>query len=74
MEFWWNNTDRVKLKYLENTCASATLSTTNPTMTSQGLNPGLKCERQKTKCPNNGTVLKCLADIHNMLFYFMHNK
>ena len=74
MEFWWNNTDRVKLKYLENNCAGATLSTTDPTMTSQGLNPGLEGERQKTNRPSNGTVLKCLANVHNMLFYFMHNK
>jgi len=74
MEFWWNNTESLKLKYLERSCASATLSTTNPTMTSQELNPGLEGERQKTNCPNNGAVLKCLANIHNMLFYFMHNK
>ena len=45
MEFWWNNTDRVKLKNLKNNCASATLSTTNPIMTSQGLNLGLEGER-----------------------------
>jgi len=74
MEFWRNNTERLKLKYLERSCASATLSTTNPTMTSQGLNPGLEGERQKTNCPSNGAVLKCLANIHNMLFYFMRNK
>ena len=74
MKFWWNNTDRVKLKYLENNCASVTLSTTNPTMACQRLNPGLESERQKTNRPSSGTVLKCLANIYNMLFYFMYKK
>jgi hypothetical protein len=59
MEFWWNNTERVKLKYLERSGASATLSTTNPTMTSQGFSPGLEGERQKTNYPSNGKILIC---------------
>ena len=74
MEFWWNNIDRLKLKNLERSCTSATLSTTNPTISSRGLNPGLEVEGQKTNCPSNGTVLKCLDNTHNMLFYFTHNK
>jgi hypothetical protein len=51
MEFWWNNTDRVKFKYLDRSCASDTLYTTNPTMTSQELNQGLEGEREKNKLP-----------------------
>jgi hypothetical protein len=37
----------VKLIYLEKNCPSATFSTANPTMTSQGPNPDLEVERQK---------------------------
>jgi hypothetical protein len=71
MECWWNNTDRVELIYLEKNCPSATLSITNLTMTGQGFNPGLEDERQKTNSLSNGTALKCVANKHNMLFYFM---
>jgi hypothetical protein len=37
-----------KLKNLEKTCPSATLSTTNPTWTNLGVNLGLFCERLAT--------------------------
>jgi hypothetical protein len=37
---WWNEYWQVKPKYSENTCPSATLSTTNPTWLDPGLNPG----------------------------------
>jgi hypothetical protein len=38
-EPWWNDVDRGKLKNLEKTCPSATLSNTNTTRTDQGANP-----------------------------------
>ena len=40
MEHWWNDTDRVKLKYWEINCHRDTLSTTNLTRTDLGSNPG----------------------------------
>jgi hypothetical protein len=36
---WWNEDWQGKPKYSENTCPSATLSTTNPTWLDPGLNP-----------------------------------
>jgi hypothetical protein len=37
MENWWNDLDRVKLKYSEKNLFKATLSTTNPTQTDPSL-------------------------------------
>jgi hypothetical protein len=37
---WWNEDWQGKPKYSEETCPSATLSTTNPTWPDPGLNPG----------------------------------
>jgi hypothetical protein len=52
------------------TCHSTTLSTTNPTWTDPGSNPGLRCERPATNRLSHGTVcillcmkLCCLAEI-----------
>jgi hypothetical protein len=45
-----NRSTRVK------TCPSATLSTTNPTWTDPGSNPGLRGERQATNRLSHGTV------------------
>jgi hypothetical protein len=39
-EFGEMRIGRVKPKYSEKTCPSATLSTTNPTLPDSGLNPG----------------------------------
>jgi hypothetical protein len=45
----WNEIDRGKPKYSGGkTCPSATLSTTNPTWTDPGSNPGLCSERPAT--------------------------
>jgi hypothetical protein len=41
----------------EKTCPSATLSTTNPTWTNPGSNPGLRCERPATDRLSHGTVM-----------------
>jgi hypothetical protein len=39
------------------TCPSATLSTTNPTWTEPGSNPGLRGGRPATNCLSHGTAL-----------------
>jgi hypothetical protein len=44
----WNDIDRRKPKKSEKTCPSATLSTTKPTWTDPGVNPGLRYERSTT--------------------------
>jgi hypothetical protein len=38
------------------TCPSATLSTTNPTWTDPGSNPGLRCGRPVAKRLSHGTA------------------
>jgi hypothetical protein len=57
MEHRWNEIDRVKPKYSGGTCRSATLSTTNPTWTDLGSNPGLRGERPATNRLSHGTAL-----------------
>jgi hypothetical protein len=42
---WWNEDWQWKPKHSENTCLSATLSTTNPTLLDPGLNPGRRGEK-----------------------------
>jgi hypothetical protein len=41
---------------LRKTCPTATLSTTNPTWTDPGSNPGLRCERPATNRQRRGTA------------------
>jgi len=53
---WWNDSDREKPKYLEKTCASVTLSATNPTWTGLGPNPGFSGERPATNRLSHSTV------------------
>jgi hypothetical protein len=55
-ETQWNDNDREKPKKSEETCPSATLSTTNPTWTDPGVNPGLQGERPATSRLTNGTA------------------
>jgi hypothetical protein len=43
-------------KNSEKPCPSATLFTTNPTLTDLGTNPGLCGERPVTNCLNHGTA------------------
>jgi hypothetical protein len=57
MEHRWNEIDRGKPKYSGKTCPSATLSTTNPTWTDPGSNPGLRVGRQTTNRLSHGTEL-----------------
>jgi hypothetical protein len=50
----WNDTDRVEPKDSEKTCPIATLSTTNPTWTDLGMNPGIQNEKLMTNCLSYG--------------------
>jgi hypothetical protein len=57
MEHRWNKIDRGKPEVLRRkTFPSATLSTTNPTWTDPGLNPGLRGERSATDRLSHGTA------------------
>jgi hypothetical protein len=71
MEHRWNETDRGKTEVLgKKTCPSATLSTTNPTWTDPGSNPGLRGGRQAANRLSHGTALpliSCLARILHVL-------
>jgi hypothetical protein len=58
MEHRWNEIDRGKPKYSGGqTCPNATLSTTNPTWTDPGSNPGLRGKRPATNRLSHGTAL-----------------
>jgi hypothetical protein len=48
MELRWNDNDRGNPKNSRKTCLSATLSTTNPTWTDLGTNPGRRGEKPAT--------------------------
>jgi hypothetical protein len=54
-ERWWNDIDRGKLKNLDNSYSSATLSTTNPTWIGCGVIPVLRCENPATAAARNYT-------------------
>jgi hypothetical protein len=45
---WWNKDWQEKPKYLEKTCPSVTLPTTNPTWLDPGLNPGRRSRKPAT--------------------------
>jgi hypothetical protein len=58
MEHRWNEIDKGKTEVLGGkTCPSATLSTTNPSWTDPGSNPGLSGERPATNGLSNGTAI-----------------
>ena len=62
MEHRWNEIYRGKPKYSgEKPCPIATLSTTNPTSTDLGSNPGLHGERPATNSLSHGTALRHLV-------------
>jgi hypothetical protein len=56
MEHQWNEIDRWKPATRRKTCPSATLSTTNPTWTDPGSNPGLRSGRPATNRLSHGTA------------------
>jgi hypothetical protein len=56
MEHQWNEIDREKPTTRRKTCPSATLSTTNPTWTDPGSNPGLSGERPASNRLSHGTA------------------
>jgi hypothetical protein len=60
MEHRWNEIDRGKPKNSgEKTCPSATLSTTNPTWTGPGSNPGCRGGRPAANRLSHGTAELC---------------
>jgi hypothetical protein len=56
MEHQWNEIDRGKPTTRRKICPSATLSTTNPTWTDPGSNPGLRSGRPATNRLSHGTT------------------
>jgi hypothetical protein len=61
MEHRWNEIDRGE------TCPSATLSTTNPTWTDPGSNPGLRGKRPATNQLSHDTALVLIiAGLHSL--------
>jgi hypothetical protein len=54
---WWNEDWQGKLKYLEKTWPSATLSTTNPTWPDPGLNPGRHSGKPATNRLSYGAAM-----------------
>jgi hypothetical protein len=69
MEQQWNEIDRGKPTTRRKTCPSANLSTTNPTWTDPGSNPGLRSERPETNSLSHGT-----AKLVTLLQYSLMNK
>jgi hypothetical protein len=53
------------------TCPSATLSTTNPTWTDQGANPGLLGDRPATNDLSHGTVTTCVLHLLTCSLHFI---
>jgi hypothetical protein len=57
MEHRWNEIDRGKPKYSEKNLFQCHLSTTYPTWTDPGSNPGLRSEMPATNRLSHGTIL-----------------
>jgi hypothetical protein len=55
--------DRGKISALRNTRSSATVSTTNNTWMSKGMNPGLHGEKQASSHQNYGTTVQYFRNI-----------
>jgi hypothetical protein len=53
----WNNTERENRRAQGNTCLGATLSTTNPTLTALGANPGHSGEKPAANRLSYGTAM-----------------
>jgi hypothetical protein len=62
-EPWWNDIDEKTEELKRKTCPSATRSTTNPTWTEPGTNPGVHSERQVTNHLSHDTGIKVLVTI-----------
>jgi hypothetical protein len=62
MEYRWDETDRENQSIRGRTCPSATLSTTNPTLTDPGSNPGLRGERPATNRLSHDTAIFIFID------------
>jgi hypothetical protein len=55
---WWNEDWQEKPKYLEKSCPSATLSTTNPTWPDPGSNPGRRSGKPATNRLSYGAAFQ----------------
>jgi hypothetical protein len=64
MEHQWNEIDRGKPTTPRKTCPSANLSTTNPTWTDPGSNPGLRSGRPATNSLSHGTAIVLVRFLH----------
>jgi hypothetical protein len=64
MQHRWNEIDRGKPMYSRKTCPSVTLSTTNPTWTEPGSNPGLRGGRPATNRLSLGTAYVSVSIWH----------
>jgi hypothetical protein len=58
-----------KLKYLEKTCPSATLSTTNPTRTDPGSNPGRRRGKSATNRLSYGAASRTQLNVTFLNFH-----
>jgi hypothetical protein len=71
MEHRWNEIDRGSRSTRRKTWLSATLSTTNPTWTDPGSNPGLSDERTATNRLSHGTVLHMCCSAFGISIYYL---
>ena len=71
MEHRWNEIDRGSRSTRRETWLSATLSTTNPTWTDPGSNPGLRDERTATNRLSHGTVLHMCCSAFGISVYYL---
>jgi hypothetical protein len=64
-----------KQKYSENTCHSATLSTTNPTWPDRGSNPGRRCVKPATNRLSYGAAASTFikSQISNITYFWWHS-
>jgi hypothetical protein len=72
---WWNEDWQAKPKYSEETCPSATLSTTNPTWPDPGWNPGRRGGKPATNRLSYGAAMRRLTRyqlIKNLEYSYSH--
>jgi hypothetical protein len=62
IKFWWNDSDKGKLKCLEKNLLQCHFSTTNPTQNETGLNLEFQGERLVTNCMSHGMARRWPLD------------
>jgi hypothetical protein len=72
---WWNENWQGKPKYLEKTCPSATLSTTNPTWPDLGLNVGCRGGKLVTNLTYGMAIYQdlCIIILNSSCPFFDHD-